>query len=174
MDYPKSLPGIGLVGGKFVDANPTTGAPGSWIAAAWANSLMDELLGVINAAGLVPSEADNGQVFQALKTIFVQANVFKGSNQSLSANGYQIFPGGLILQWGSIAGASGGVASIVFPIAFPNAAFHASSLYVAGADPGTSAPPTIGGTLFGTLAKTGVNVRFGPGFTNCRYLAWGF
>ncbi|MCH1881257.1 hypothetical protein MJ863_16850, partial [Alcaligenes ammonioxydans] len=69
MDYPKSLPGIGLVGGKFADANPVTGTPGSWISAAWANSLMDELLGIIDAAGFTPSEVDNGQVLKAIRAL---------------------------------------------------------------------------------------------------------
>ncbi|MGO3713576.1 hypothetical protein [Alcaligenes aquatilis] len=69
MDYPKSLPGIGLVGGKFADANPTTGAPGSWISAVWANSVMDELLAIIADGGFTPSEADNSQVLKAMKAL---------------------------------------------------------------------------------------------------------
>ncbi|AYN21581.1 hypothetical protein [Alcaligenes aquatilis] len=69
MDYPKSLPGIGLVGGKFADANAATGAAGSWISAVWANSVMDELLNVITAAGIDPSEADNGQILKAMRAL---------------------------------------------------------------------------------------------------------
>jgi hypothetical protein len=40
---------------------------------------------------------------------------------SLTGSGYQIFPGGLIIQWGGSVG-SGGTAefTITFPIAFPN------------------------------------------------------
>jgi hypothetical protein len=53
------------------------------------------------------------------------ANVFTNfieSNQSLSANGYQRFPGGLIIQWGSFtAPSSGGQATVTFPLAFPTA-----------------------------------------------------
>ncbi|UGB47012.1 hypothetical protein LQ772_06890 [Frateuria edaphi] len=45
---------------------------------------------------------------------------FSGSNQSLGANGYQKFPGGLILQWGGAVTAADGSAVITFPIAFPN------------------------------------------------------
>ncbi|BCB26486.1 hypothetical protein SKTS_13720 [Sulfurimicrobium lacus] len=45
---------------------------------------------------------------------------FTGANQSLSSNGYQKLPGGLIIQWGSYpAGAATG--TITFPITFPNA-----------------------------------------------------
>lgn len=69
MDYPKSTPGIGLVDGRFVDENQTTGQPGSLIPAAWANALMAELLGVIKAAGIVPSEEDNAQLLHAIQTM---------------------------------------------------------------------------------------------------------
>lgn len=53
------------------------------------------------------------------------ASALQGSNQNLTSNGYQRFPGGLILQWGISAvpiAANGGV-NITFPIAFPNNAF---------------------------------------------------
>ncbi|WP_426345163.1 gp53-like domain-containing protein [Alcaligenes sp. HNGD-HTN06] len=112
MDYPKSLPGIGLVGGKFADANPTTGAPGSWISAAWANSLMDELLGVIEGAGLAPSEASNTQLLQAIK---IHA---AGRLVASTPNWYYVFPGGLIVQGGYTQGYSG--YTITLPAAFPN------------------------------------------------------
>jgi hypothetical protein len=41
--------------------------------------------------------------------------------QSLSANGWQRLPSGLILQWGSHA--AGSLLAVTFPIAFPNAVF---------------------------------------------------
>lgn len=56
------------------------------------------------------------------------AEAFKGDNQSLTTNGRQKLPGGLILQWGVY---SGGVHSpeITLPAAFPNQLFvaHATS-----------------------------------------------
>ncbi|MFQ6555395.1 phage tail protein [Pseudomonas sp. Lb2C1-1] len=69
MDYPKSVPSVGLVNGKFVDENPVTGAPGSLIPAAWGNSVTQELLGVITGAGMVPDEADLGQLLLAVRKI---------------------------------------------------------------------------------------------------------
>lgn len=48
------------------------------------------------------------------------ADAFKSGNQSLSASGYQKMPGGLILQWGQGLSVSGGVATVNFPIEFPN------------------------------------------------------
>lgn len=45
------------------------------------------------------------------------AGYFTGSNQSLTANGYQRLPNGGIIQWGS--GTAG--TRVTFPLAFPNA-----------------------------------------------------
>lgn len=69
MDYPKSVPSVGLVGGKFVDENPLTGTPGSLIPAQWGNALTDEVLNVIIAAGLVPDELLNNQLAAAISVI---------------------------------------------------------------------------------------------------------
>ncbi|MEE1888869.1 gp53-like domain-containing protein [Pseudomonas carassii] len=67
MDYPKRIPNVGLVGGKFVDENVSTGLPGSLIPSAWGNAVTDELLAVIKAAGLAPSEDNNAQLLQAIQ-----------------------------------------------------------------------------------------------------------
>jgi len=69
MDYPKSTPNVGLVGGKFVDENVGTGTPGSLIPATWGNAVTDELLAVIKAAGIVPAEGDLSQLLKAIQAI---------------------------------------------------------------------------------------------------------
>lgn len=69
MDYPKSVPGIGLVNGKFVDENTASGTPGSLIPSTWGNSLTDELLNVIEAGGLEPSEGERDQVLEAIRAL---------------------------------------------------------------------------------------------------------
>lgn len=69
MDYPKSVPSAGLVNGKFIDENPLTGKPGSLIPADWGNGVTDEIVTVISAAGLVPSESDNTQLKTAISTL---------------------------------------------------------------------------------------------------------
>lgn len=69
MDYPKSIPSAGLVNGKFIDENPLTGKPGSLIPADWGNGVTDEIVTVISAAGLVPSESDNTQLKTAISTL---------------------------------------------------------------------------------------------------------
>lgn len=69
MDYPKSVPNVGLVNGKFVDENTTTGQVGSLIPATWGSAVTDEILNVIMGGGYVPDENENGQLLQAIKEI---------------------------------------------------------------------------------------------------------
>jgi len=69
VDYPKSVPSVGLVNGKFVNEDAVAGMPGSLIPAAWGNSVTDELLNVIKSAGLEPSETDASQLLQAVKKL---------------------------------------------------------------------------------------------------------
>lgn len=69
MDFPKSVPGVGLVGGQFVDENQTTGQVGSLIPAKWGNDVTTELLGVIDEAGLVPDEENPQQLRAAVLAI---------------------------------------------------------------------------------------------------------
>lgn len=66
MDFPKSVPGVGLQSGQFVDENPATGLIGSLIPAAWANGVTLELINLIRRAGLEPSEAATDQLGQAV------------------------------------------------------------------------------------------------------------
>ena len=75
MDFPKSVPGVGLVGGKFVDENQTTGQVGSLIPSKWGNSVTDELLAVITAAGFVPDEENNAQLAAAINKLIVDNSV---------------------------------------------------------------------------------------------------
>ncbi|WP_446678255.1 glycine-rich domain-containing protein [Achromobacter animicus] len=73
MDYPKSVPGVGLVNGKFVNEDPIAGRAGSLIPAEWGCAVTDELLAVIGAAELELSEADNGQVIKAINILIDRA-----------------------------------------------------------------------------------------------------
>ncbi|MHC8399489.1 gp53-like domain-containing protein [Pseudomonas sp. MDT1-17] len=73
MDYPISVPSVGLVAGKFVDENPLLGTPGSLIPAQWGNAVTQEILNILSAAGIAPSEVVNDQLLTAIrgKTLFV-------------------------------------------------------------------------------------------------------
>ncbi|WP_415771076.1 gp53-like domain-containing protein [Pseudomonas sp. LB3P38] len=71
MDYPKSVPSVGLVNGKFVDENPVTGTPGSLVPAAWGNAVTQEILSILGAAGITPSETENDQLLKAIRGKFL-------------------------------------------------------------------------------------------------------
>jgi hypothetical protein len=81
VDYPKSVPNVGLVGGKFVDENTATGTPGSLIPAIWGNAVTDEILAVINNGGLAAAESDPAQLVQAIRgAAFSYAGTTGGAN----------------------------------------------------------------------------------------------
>lgn len=79
MDYPKSVPNIGLVGGKFVDENTGTGQAGSLIPAVWGTAVTDEIINVIKDAGLLPKEGENNQLTAAIKEIIKKNAAAKGT-----------------------------------------------------------------------------------------------
>lgn len=55
--------------GKFTDGDLGAGIARSILGADFLNMILDELLGVVTSAGLVPSEADTGQVAKAIKLL---------------------------------------------------------------------------------------------------------
>lgn len=69
MDYPRSVPSSGLVDGKFVDEDVIAGTPGSLIPASWGNSVTQEILSAITAAGLKPDELQTDQLAQAIRQL---------------------------------------------------------------------------------------------------------
>ncbi|WP_422649033.1 hypothetical protein OJJOAM_000951 [Cupriavidus sp. H18C1] len=93
MDYPKSVPNVGLVNGKFVDENAAEGTVGSLIPSAWGNAITEEVLNVIRTAGLEPKEAELNQLAQAIAVLgqgrLVRISVYAivGGQQQVSVNG---------------------------------------------------------------------------------------
>lgn len=69
MDFPKSVPNVGLVNGRFIDEDPSNDVVGSLIPAAWGNAVTLEMLSVIEGAGLIPDETDISQLLQAIRKI---------------------------------------------------------------------------------------------------------
>lgn len=75
MDFPKSVPSVGLVDGKFIDEDAVAGTPGSLIPSAWGNAVTQEILKVIQEAGLEPDEDDNTQLNAAIDQKITGASV---------------------------------------------------------------------------------------------------
>ncbi|UXZ97505.1 phage tail protein [Pseudomonas phytophila] len=69
MDFPKSVPNVGLVDGRFVDESNVTGQVGSLITADWGNAMTSEIINVIEAAELVPTEGQNDQLVGAIREV---------------------------------------------------------------------------------------------------------
>lgn len=101
--------------GYFTGGDPIHGVPPTSISPDWLNGIQEELLAILTAAGIAEAKGTNNQVLTALQSLFVSSS---GIGQSLTTNGYQVLPGGLIIQWGRN---SGGTYS--FPIEFPHACF---------------------------------------------------
>lgn len=87
MDYPKSVPSVGLVNGQFVDEDPIAGKPGSLIPATWGNSITQEILNVVQAAGMTPNESSNNQLLAALRSpaLFMTAPQFDGGRSAATS-----------------------------------------------------------------------------------------
>jgi hypothetical protein len=87
LDYPKSVPSVGLVNGQFVDEDPIAGKPGSLIPATWGNSVTQEILNVVQAAGLAPNESSNNQLLGALRSpaLFMTAPQFDGGRSAATS-----------------------------------------------------------------------------------------
>lgn len=67
MDYPKSVAGVGLVNGKFVDEDEAQAQRGSLIPSAWGNAVTDEILAAITLLlGAQPDEAKKTQLRDAM------------------------------------------------------------------------------------------------------------
>lgn len=69
MDYPLSVPGVGLVGGEFVDENEGTGTTGSLIPSAWGNAVTKEIKALQTAGGQTADEANLKQLALAVAAI---------------------------------------------------------------------------------------------------------
>ncbi|TJZ78799.1 hypothetical protein [Chitiniphilus eburneus] len=85
MDYPHSVPDVGLLDGKFTDGDPLTGLLPSLDPSSWANGVTDELLNVIEAAGLTPTEGLSNQFLQALRRTGVFATQAQFDNSTAAA-----------------------------------------------------------------------------------------
>ncbi|MCW4588076.1 gp53-like domain-containing protein [Gluconacetobacter entanii] len=106
---------------QYVDRDNAAGVQGTYLLAADRNMDRNELVNLVLQAGLTLDGADEAQVAQAVNRLASAAVVSgAGLGKSQGENGYQILPGGTILQWGVALSGTGGVASVQFPIAFPN------------------------------------------------------
>ena len=69
------IDGDGAVDGRFVTGDPQTGQKATQVTAAWLNSVQEEILGVITAAGIVPAKDNDSQLLAAISSLASSAGV---------------------------------------------------------------------------------------------------
>lgn len=164
-------PSIGYpTAGNPGTATPAT-KPGPW----WYHMITEELRKVIVDAGLTPDHTNLAQLSAAIQALAsvaastVEIAAFSAVNKfirpdrlpsafpnSLASSGYQILPGGLIIQWGKTSSVTAnGSQGVTFPVGFPANCFTVTTANQRGSSTQTwnetiSAPTTTGFTIYNT------------------------
>ncbi|WP_332874567.1 phage tail protein [Pseudomonas cichorii] len=146
MDYPKSVPGVGLANGKFVDEDAVRGTPGSLIPASWGNGVTDELLAVIRAAQINPKEDDLDQLLEAIRYIvqndaYTKNRVYNKEEMDALLKSNNVVPVGMMVP-------------------FPKAAIPPGYLEVDGSLQNIAAYPELAAYLGTSYNKTGDPVGY--------------
>lgn len=127
---PPAAPGSPSIG------YPTAGNPGVSPATIpgpyFYHAIMEELLGVILAAGITPAQGTLTQLLTALRSagVFTTAasndsttkaatTAFVNPASSIAVSGYVKLPCGLIVQWGAYALVAAATVTVTLPLAFP-------------------------------------------------------
>lgn len=85
--------------------------------------------GLLNTSQFPSTPVNETAARQQFQTLLSQIKDFLNNNKldefakSLSPNGYQKLPSGLIIQWGSVTIPANSNGSFMFPIQFPNSCF---------------------------------------------------
>lgn len=104
-----------------------------------------------------PNAGSNTSTTQIATTEFVNPG------NLLSANGYQILPSGVIIQWGSVTSSDNSTTSVSFPFNYPNACWAVSGLQSGASFSGaqflngwalTGSPTTTGFSLLNHTSGT--------------------
>lgn len=121
--------------GSFKNRTSPTAKDGSYLEQDWANDQLGFLSALLVNGGVTPNGiVDTGlssQYFTALRTVIANrvTEIFTGSNQNITSNGFQKFPGSpsLVLQWGIQASAASATTNVTF-----NQTFTSGTLGVFG------------------------------------------
>jgi len=113
---------LGLVIGTDIPSNTGSGATGSWAIDITGNA-------ATATSATSATTAGNGGVTSVNATTgAIVLSALAAFNRSLTTNGYQYLPGGLLVQWGTTeaaSAASGTATTITFPVAFATACLGA-------------------------------------------------
>lgn len=188
MDYPKSVPSVGLVGGKFVDEDPLTGTPGSLIPAQWGNGVTEEILNVLGAASISPNEFNNTQLLAAIRAVALKQaghgqcrlsvasatslnlSPFNGNNLIINGVPQQIPAGGI-----SISNTGLAALTLYYVYAFMNSSTMTLELSTAGHVTGATGIEQKSGDATRTLVgmiRTSASIQFVNSFAQRFCINW--
>ena len=158
---PPAPKAAGAFAGWFQDENPTNGTGGTVVEDDWLNMVQGELYTILQAAGVTCDQTKTlrNQVRASLGILF-------GGGGSVTSNGWQQLPGGLIVQWINNKTSTGNQDSFVFPTAFPNNLFSATVCEENAVGWGSAARATVYGTtryITNPLAVISVSTVLLPG-----------
>ena len=153
---------LGLVIGTDVPGPSGTGASGTWgINVSGNAATATNATNAANATNATyATTAGNGGVTSVdSATAAVTLSSLAAFARSLSSNGYQNLPGGLILQWGTLSGSGthGSNYAITFPTAFPSQCFAIGATI----SQGVTTTLTLVYLPITSLSRTGVILQYG-------------
>jgi len=112
--------------------------------------------GRTGAVNLVPVDiggsATAAQMIAATTNgVVVTPASFGALDHSHGQTGYQVMPGGLILQWGRFTASANGSTNVTFPLEFPNACYAVtvSGAYAGGVDSKDNPPGVVASSISG-------------------------
>lgn len=163
----------------FTRGNPQTGTPATDLDDDYFDMLQEELVSIVEAAGITLNKANRSQLKAALP-LFLGLKGAEKLSAAMAVQGtagYLIIPAlvagtekNIIVQWGSFAGLSTGDTPVTFPIPFPNAVRHVWPCAQASASGAYAGYNTATKTGFNGNMWASVNTRQ-PGISS--YLAIG-
>ena len=129
---------------------------GGTVAATFTGNLTGNVTG--NVTGNTSGSSGSCTGNSATVTDGVYTANFTGSNQSKATQGYQKFPGGLIIQWGTSGTISGDSSiAVTFPIAFTSAVYAMTATAI------VSSPGRDGSVNVQAITTSGFNLCNGDG-----------
>lgn len=123
-------------------------------------AILDEDNMASDSATGIPTQ----QSVKAYADTKVSGDFFSGDNQDLTTKGFQVLPGGLIIQWGSSTVAGDSSDAVTFDKEFPNACLQAV------ASGGSAVGAGDGGATAYSLLKTGMTI--GNGWSTSLTIRW--
>ncbi|MFC4168456.1 glycine-rich domain-containing protein [Teichococcus aestuarii] len=163
---PPAVPALSGNLGYFTEGDPAGGIPATNVPAWWMNGVQDELVGLIEAAGLFPLASNTAQVLAALRLMFgARLSVFLTSGAAVVPDGKTQ---GLVLLWAPGGGGGGSLGTGSAGSA--GGAGECRVGIVNGLTPGQSIPVTVpgggsGGAGTPSNGGAGGNASFGAYLT---------